>query len=184
VFDHVGKVAFACISERCDEELFRAHVKDLGYSAVVFHGTDPSGVPIYHTNVMMAIHSTTAVICLDAIADQAERQQVYEDLGQHHDVVDISFEQMNSFCGNTLEVQNRYGEKYLVMSRTAHDAFDEDQRQRLSVDKQLLPITIPTLEAVGGGSARCMLAEVFLSPRVAARPSHDVRCDTATATVA
>jgi hypothetical protein len=171
VFDHASKVAYGCISERCDEELFRAHVKGQGYKAIVFHAYDQRGVPIYHTNVMMAIQSATAAICLEAITDPSERRQIFDALRQHHEVIDISRAQMNSFCGNMLEVQNRYGEKYLVLSRTAYDSFGPEQRQRLSVDKQLLPITIPTLEAVGGGSARCMLAEIFLPPLPVASPA-------------
>jgi hypothetical protein len=182
VFDHAHKIAYGCISERCDEELFRDHVEMLGYEAVVFRAYDHSGVPIYHTNVMMAIHSTTAVICLEAITDSAERSRVFEALRQHHDVIDISYQQMYSFCGNLLEVENGYGEKYLVLSQTAYHAFDEVQRDRLSADKQLLPISIPTLEAIGGGSARCMLAEIFLPPLpVKSRPATDIFRDTATA---
>lgn len=162
VFDHQAKVAYGCISERCDVDLFTSHVESLGYRPVAFHAYDPSGVPIYHTNVMLAIQSTTAVICSEAIPDPAERQQVLDLLRADHTVIDIGFDQLNSFCGNVLEIENRHGDKLLVMSQTAYQAFDEPQRQQLAQDKKILPISIPTIEVSGGGSIRCMLAEIFL----------------------
>lgn len=164
IFDHIQKIAYACVSQRCDTELFKRHVMSLGYEPIAFHAYDPSGTPIYHTNVMMGIQSTTAVICSEAITDVTERQKVLESLARNHQVVDISFEQMNSFCGNVLELENRYGDKLLAMSQTAYNGFSKQQRQILGTDKKLVPINIPTIEAIGGGSVRCMLAEIFLHP--------------------
>lgn len=164
VFDHLARVAYGCISERCNEELFNQHVTSLGYRPVTFHAYDDQGVPIYHTNVMMALQSTTAVICSEAITDPDERKLVVETLKSTHKVIDISPEQMTSFCGNVLELENVRGEKYLALSRSAYDAFTPAQRKILANDKTLLPTDIPTIESVGGGSMRCMLAEVFLEP--------------------
>lgn len=162
IFDHINKLAYGCLSERCDQDLFNSHVANLGYQSVLFEAFDQVGVPIYHTNVMMGIQSTTVVICSEAIADPSQRAQVLGLLSRDRQVVDISFEQMGAFCGNVLEVENSYGGKVLVLSQSAYDAFTPEQRQQLSLDKALVPISIPTIEQAGGGSARCMLAEIFL----------------------
>lgn len=163
IFDHIHKIAYACASVRCDEQLFRDHVTSLGYTPVLFHAYDEQGVPIYHTNVLMGIQTTTAVICLDAITDPKERQLVRDSLkNTGHEVIDISYAQMNSFCGNTLELHNQNDKRLLAMSQTAYDNFTPEQRRQLEVDKTLVPLAIPTIETIGGGSARCMLAELFL----------------------
>lgn len=162
IFDHVHKIVYGCLSPRCDEQLFRDHATELGYQPVCFKAY-ANGAAIYHTNVLMGVQSSTAVICLEAITDDAERQMVKESLARTgHEIVDITLEQMNKFAGNVLEVQNTKGEKFLVMSQTAHDAFTSAQRAVLGQDKTLLPMTIPTIETIGGGSARCMMAEIFL----------------------
>ncbi len=113
----------------------------------------------------MGLQSTTAVICPETITDTAERAKVLDLLGQSRQVVDISFNQMSHFCGNVLEVQDQSGEKILVVSQSAFDAFSQNQLNVLSADKTLLTLNIPTIEKIGGGSARCMLAEIFL-PKV------------------
>lgn len=162
VFDHLNKIAYACISDRCDKELFIQHAKDLGYRPVAFYGYDDAGEAIYHTNVMLAIQTTTAVVCLEAIRDISERKLVHDMLAKHRDVIEISFDQMRAFCGNVLEVVNRQGDKYLIMSKTAHHGFRQSELKALSRDKTLLPVSIPTIELASGGSIRCMLAEIFL----------------------
>lgn len=168
IFDHPNKIAYGCLSVRCDEALFTAHVTELGYEPVVFHAYDEHGTAIYHTNVLMGVQSTTAVVCLDAIRDAAERQLVISSLEKTgHDVINISHAQMNSFCGNVLELESPRGERLLALSQTAYDNFTQQQRTRLSVDKILVPLAVPTIEAIGGGSVRCMLAELFLEPNAA-----------------
>lgn len=162
VFDHPNKLAYGVISPRCSEELFKNHVTQLGYKPVLFSAVDAKGQPVYHTNVVMGVQSTTAVICGEAIKDEAEREHVLSKLRQHQAVVDITLDQMNNFCGNVIEAQNDQGKLFLIMSRTAHDNFSPEQRDILSEDKELLPVDIPTIETIGGGSARCMVAEVFL----------------------
>lgn len=167
IFDHVNKIAYACISPRCDEQLFKDHMKDLGYDPVAFHAYGLDGVPVYHTNVMMGIQSETAVICAEAITDEEERNMVLTRLKETgHKVVEITQQQMSQFCGNVLELHNEAGERYLVMSQSAFDGFDAKQREVLSKDKTLIPLAIPTIETIGGGSVRCMLAEVFLPGRI------------------
>lgn len=167
VFDHVNKIAYACISPRCDEQLFRDHVTDLGYEPVAFHAYGTDGVAIYHTNVMMGVQSETAVLCAEAITDEQERHMVLKKLEDSgHKPVIITQEQLRKFCGNVLELHNEAGDRYLVMSQSAFDALTPTQREALSQDKTLIPLAIPTIEAIGGGSMRCMLAEVFLPGRI------------------
>lgn len=163
IFDHENKVAYGCVSPRCDASLFTNHTLELGYKPILFHAYGMDGTAVYHTNVLMGIQSTTAVICAEAITDEKERMHVLETLkNTGHEVVEITQEQMASFCGNVLELRNESGERFLAMSQTAYDNFTDEQRTRLSKDKILLPCDVTTIETIGGGSVRCMLGEVFL----------------------
>lgn len=163
IFDHENKIAYGCISPRCDASLFVNHSLALGYQPILFHAYGADGTAIYHTNVLMGIQSTTAVICAEAITDEQERTHVVETLkNTGHDVVEITQDQLTSFCGNVLELRNDIGERFLAMSQTAYDNFTDEQRTRLGKDKQLLPFDVTTIETIGGGSVRCMLGEVFL----------------------
>lgn len=166
IFDHVYKYVYGCISPRCDERLFLEHAHVLGYEPVLFRAYDQNGTAIYHTNVLMGVQSTTAVVCAEAITDPTERALVLATL-EHtgHEIVEITQAQMAAFAGNVLEVRNPAGKRFLVLSQTAYDALTQEQRAVLQQDKTLLPINIPTIETIGGGSARCMLAEIFLPPR-------------------
>jgi hypothetical protein len=164
IFDHKNKIAYGCVSIRCDAELFTTHARALGYTPAVFHAYDENGIAIYHTNVLMGVQTSTAVVCLDAISDMAERKNFVHSLETTgHTIVDISYAQMEAFCGNVLELENPRGEKFLAMSQTAYDNFTPDQRHILARDKTLLPLAIPTIESIGGGSVRCMLGEIFLT---------------------
>lgn len=166
IFDHKNKLVFASLSTRCHEALFLEHARELGYRPVVFRAFDRQGAPVYHTNVVMGIQSTSAVVCSEAITDDQERQQALEALvSTGRRVVEIDQWQMENFCGNVLEVANRRGERHLVLSQTAFDNFTPEQRKLLEEDKTLVPVAIPIIEAEGGGSARCMMAEIFLSPK-------------------
>lgn len=166
IFDHIAKVVYGCRSIRCDETLFREHAHILGYEPIIFDAFDANGFPIYHTNVLMGVQTATAVVCLDAIRDARQRENLVSNLtSTGHDIIAISHEQMNAFCGNVLELTNRTGQRFLAMSQHAYDAFSPEQRKRLSKDKILLPLSIPTIETIGGGSVRCMLAEIFLPRR-------------------
>lgn len=163
IFDHCNKIVYGCVSPRCDAALFTQHAQQLGYKSLLFHAYGVDGTAIYHTNVLMGIESTTAVICAEAIPDEIERAAVIESLIQTgHEVVPISQHQMSAFCGNVLELTNDRGDRFLAMSQTAYDAFTPEQRAILAHDKTLLPFGIPTIESIGGGSVRCMLGEIFL----------------------
>ncbi len=170
VIDHDNEIVYAAESLRCDREQFANFVQARRYrEGVLFRTAGSSGNPIYHTNVMMSIGDRFALVCADCIVDPLEREDVRARLRATHHVVEISMEQMErSFCGNILQVRDRRGQAVIVMSRTAHDGFTSEQREELARFGRLAPVDIPTIEEVGGGSARCMMAEVFLPRMVTA----------------
>ncbi|WP_035565158.1 citrulline utilization hydrolase CtlX [Hymenobacter sp. IS2118] len=169
IFDHEHRVAYAGLSPRTDADLFEQVAQQLGYRPVAFRATDARGQEIYHTNVMMCVGPGVAVVCLDSIADAAERAAVVASLtATGHEIVDISQEQVGQFAGNMLALAPATGgQPLLVLSQQAHDALTPNQRQTLERHAALVPLAIPTIETVGGGSARCMLAEVFLPTKPA-----------------
>ncbi len=163
IFDHQHKLAYACLSPRTDAELLEALCQAIGYQKVVFHSVDGNGQDIYHTNVMMALGESFVVICMDSVRDAAERAMLeakFKETGK--EIVDISLGQMNAFAGNMLQVRNLQGQTILVMSSTAYHALSPAQIQQLEAHTRLLHVPINTIETYGGGSARCMMAEVFL----------------------
>ena len=163
VLDHVHHVAYAGISARTDEGLFLRVCELLSYRPVVFHAFDAHGREIYHTNVMMCIGDGFCIVCLASIADGAERSRVESSLRESSlELVDITFGQMAHFAGNMLAVKSRTGESLLVCSRQAAESLAAEQRATLERYARLVSLPIPTIEQLGGGSARCMMAEVFL----------------------
>ena len=161
VLDRKNKIAYACISERTDETLFMTFCKKMNYTPVLFHAHDQRGLMIYHTNVLMCMADRYVVICLDAVYDQAEREQLIEQFtATQKEVINISFHQMDHFCGNMLQVKNKHGEYFLVMSTQAFKHLDADQVKRLEAYQPIIHSDITTIETLGGGSARCMMAEL------------------------
>ncbi|KUG07252.1 citrulline utilization hydrolase CtlX [Solirubrum puertoriconensis] len=166
VFDHPNRVAYACLSPRTDAALLHQVADMLGYRSVAFHAHNMQGQAIYHTNVMMCVGPQFAVVCLESITDPAEREQVAEALrNTGHELVEISQVQVAQFAGNMLALESDTGKALLVMSGQAHAALTDAQRAQLQRYCQLVPLAIPTIETIGGGSARCMLAEVYLPRR-------------------
>lgn len=166
VFDHVHRVAYAGLSARTAPELLQEVCAQLGYQPVAFRSYDAQGQEIYHTNVMMCVGAGFAVVCLESIRNEVERAAVVDSLtATGHELVAISLEQVSRFAGNMLTLRPAAGPELLVMSQSAYDALTPSQRHRLSHHAMLLPCAIPTIETIGGGSARCMLAEVFLPAR-------------------
>lgn len=167
IFDHENKIVYGCISPRCDASLFTSHALELGYKPILFRAYGPDGIAVYHTNVLMGIQSTTAVICAEAITDPSDRELVITSLETTgHTIIEITQAQMAAFCGNVLELHNDAGDAFIAMSQTAYNNFTAKQRKILSHDKTLLPFSIPTIETIGGGSVRCMLGENFLPKKV------------------
>ncbi len=165
ILDHVNKIAYAALSERTDKSLLLQFCHDFGYNAVHFianQTVDGNRLPIYHTNVMMCVADRYAVICLDSIDNADERSAVVDSLGKTgKEIIAISEDQMHHFAGNMLQVENNAGKQFLVMSQTAYKSLNQEQIDRLSSYNDFIVVAIPTIERVGGGSARCMMAEVF-----------------------
>lgn len=158
IFDHVHRVAYACLSPRTDRDLFIEVCKLLNYEPIYFHSVNDKGQAIYHTNVMMAMGDEYVVICLDSIQDKHERAHVEEKLTQtHHEIISISLDQVNQFAGNMLQLQTTSDKKILVMSQLAYQSLSQWQIKQLSKFVELVPIAIPTIETIGGGSVRCMM---------------------------
>lgn len=167
VIDHDNKVIYSCYSPRTDVSVLEKFANANKYRAIVFFATDKGGQAVYHTNVVMTLADDFALLCVEAIEEEWELiaiRQLLDSSG--HDVIPITKDQMHCFAGNMLQVKNNKGEKFLVMSQTAFDSLDDEQKDELSSRCKLLPISIPTIEQVEGGSVRCMMAEIFLTIKV------------------
>lgn len=166
IFDHDYKIAYGSVSLRLDEELFRNFCSKFGFTPIVFHSYQNVGdqrLPIYHTNVMMCVAEQFVVICLDCIDDEMEREKVQEVIkSSNKELIEISEDQLQQFAGNMLQVQNEEGDKFLVMSETAYKSLTKEQVERIENYCEIIYADLNTIETNGGGSARCMLAEVFL----------------------
>ncbi len=170
IFDHDHKIAYGSVSLRLDEELFRQFCQKFGFRPVVFHSYQNAGdqrLPIYHTNVMMCVADKFVVICLDCIDDELEREKVQEVIkSTGKEIIEISEDQLQQFAGNMLQVQNEAGDKFLVMSETAYKSLTPAQIQNIEKYCEIIYSDLNTIETNGGGSARCMLAEVFLPKNI------------------
>jgi hypothetical protein len=163
VLDRTHKIAYACLSPRTNEQLFHDWCNQMGYRPCAFHSVDEKGSEIYHTNVMMCVADRYVVICLDSIRNPEEREQVHETIrSTGKELIEISYEQMNRFAGNMLQVKNSEGTCLLVMSSQAYNALTAGQVAQLEAYNPILHSDLTTIETNGGGSARCMMAEVFL----------------------
>lgn len=166
VLDRENKIAYACLSPRTDEEVLATFCEHAGYKPLLFNAVDHNGKAIYHTNVLMAIAAKYVVICLDAISDDEEAEQVIDAISESgKEIIAISFEQMNHFAGNMLEVYNGKSESLIVMSQAAWESLDDEQKEVISCFSKPVYADIATIEKNGGGSVRCMMAEVWL-PRL------------------
>ncbi|MBP6037936.1 MAG: amidinotransferase [Candidatus Saccharimonas sp.] len=163
IFDHVYQRIYACHSDRTDPDLLYNVAKLMHYTPILFNAVDANGIPIYHTNVMMAIADNFAVICLEAIRDSTERNHVVQELtSSNRNIVDISLRQVASFAGNVIQLTGSNGVHYLVMSQSALDAYTEQQLSIIRSNCEVIAAPLDTIETNGGGSARCMIAEVCL----------------------
>lgn len=163
VLDRDNKIAYACLSPRTDKKILTEFCEKMGYTAISFTAVDAGGQPIYHTNVMMCVADAFVVICMDSIPDTAEKQQLRNSFTQTgKQLIEISFDQMNHFAGNMLQVHNSEGKKFLVMSSQAYHSLTGAQLAAIEHFNPIIHSDISTIETNGGGSARCMMAEVFL----------------------
>jgi hypothetical protein len=166
VLDRENRTAYAALSERTDKTLFLKYCEDLRFTPCCFTANQTVGdkrLPVYHTNVMMCVADRYAVVCLDSVDDKAERRGIVRSLSAGgKEIIEITEVQMAHFAGNMLQVENRAGEKWLVMSETAAGSLSGNQIERLRAYNGILRIPVPTIEQQGGGSVRCMIAEIFL----------------------
>lgn len=166
IFDRKNKKAYLSISERSNEKIFDELCKNLNYKKIIFNSYQSVGKerkPIYHTNVMMSIGENYAIICADSIDNQEEREKVIEELRiDNKNIIFITENQVENFLGNTLELKNKEGKYFIVMSTTAYKSLTVEQLIEIEKTNTIIPVSIPTIEKYGGGSARCMMAEIFL----------------------
>jgi len=166
ILDRQNQKAYCALSPRADEELFIEFCEDFEYTPVIFTANQTvngAREAIYHTNVMMCVAETFAVICLSCIDDKKERKYVLKSLKEDKkEVIDISEEQVTNFAGNMLQVQGANNERILIMSQSAYDCLTKDQINRIQKHCKIISSSLSTIETCGGGSARCMMAEVFL----------------------
>ena len=169
IFDHDNKLAYGSVSLRLDEQLFREFCEKFGFEPVVFHSYQTANnerLPIYHTNVMMCVADQFVVICLDCIDDETERVNVVNAIvNSGKEIIEISESQMQRFAGNMLQLQNPEGKKFLVMSLSAYQSLTPEQISNIEKYSEIIYSDLETIETNGGGSARCMLAEVFLEKK-------------------
>jgi hypothetical protein len=169
VLDHVTRVAYAARSNRANPIALERFCTNFGYEPMAFDATNEAGVPVYHTNVMMTIATDFVMVGLDMIADTQRRREVIERLtSPGRAVVGLSYEQINNFAGNAIELRGRNG-RVLALSQRAYDSLRDEQRDVISRSCTLLPLDVPTIE-LAGGSVRCMIAGIHLDRRPVAAP--------------
>lgn len=163
VLDRENKICYACLSPRTHTEVLNDFAQKLDYRTVTFTSLDANGKEVYHTNVMMCVAKKYVVICLESIKDEKERENVIFTIHQTgKEIVPISLAQMNQFAGNMLELHNAQGESLLVMSEQAYKSLNQKQIEQIQQYSKIVYAPLYTIETNGGGSARCMLAEVHL----------------------
>ncbi len=160
-FDHVNKIVYAALSARTSRALVEKWAAMTGLEAVIFDTTSHTGKPVYHTDLVMHIGETLAAVCADCIVDE-DRARVLDSLSRTHEVMELSVDQLQAFCGNALAVLGKGGEKILAMSGTAYEALSQDQLKAIARHyTRIIHSPLPTIEKYGGGSARCLMLELF-----------------------
>lgn len=162
IFDHLHRKAYASLSSRTNADLLDQLCKKLSYEPITFSSKDINGNAVYHTNVLMAIGTGYCILCEDAIGSVEERQKVRDSLTNDQiGIIKISLDQMYRFAGNMIELTSDDGQKFLIMSKTAYDSLTSDQIAQIKLYADPLVIDVSTIEKYGGGSIRCMIAELF-----------------------
>ncbi|MEI6311407.1 MAG: arginine deiminase-related protein [Bacteroidota bacterium] len=164
IFDHDNKLVYACLSPRTDKHLLAEFADKIDYKPVIFNSFKSNGQAQYHTNVVMCVGKSFVVICLDSITDKKERKLVEDTIkSTKKEIIEISREQLeNHFAGNMLQIQNKQGDLFLVMSERALKSLNDEQLDQIQNHCDILTAPIYLIEEIGGGSARCMMAEIFL----------------------
>lgn len=168
VLDRDLKLAYACLSPRTDKTVLETWCRAMDYQPIVFEAVDGSGLPIYHTNVVMCVADRYVVVCMDSLPRTEDRELVGNTIAQSgKELISITMEQLNRFAGNMLQIASIQGETLLVMSSQAYHSLTPEQVNRLRSYNRIIHAPLNTIETNGGGSARCMMAEVFLERRIA-----------------
>lgn len=165
ILDRTNRVAYAALSPRTDAELFQWFCNDFGFKAVTFNATNSVGdnrSAIYHTNVMLSVAESFVVVCMESIENETEREMLAEQFrATNKDIIEINLAQMEHFAGNVLQVKNAEGKRFLVISQSGYNSLNDVQRAKLSSYNELIVVPVPTIEKYGGGSVRCMMAEIY-----------------------
>lgn len=163
VLDRVNRIAYACLSSRTQHDPLGDFAQQMDYEVLAFDAVDRDGVPIYHTNVLMNVGEELAVICDEAITRDDQREAVLNSLREtDHEIVSLSYDQLDAFAGNMMELRSEDGTRLLAMSQQAYDSLDDDQLQTLRGNGAIVTAAINNIESSAGGSVRCMLAEIHL----------------------
>ena len=161
VIDHENKIVFASLSQRTNKKALLEWNKKMKYEINTFESVDHNNEIIYHTNVVMSLADGFAIVCLDAIKEKKDRDVIQEKLSSKNELIIISKEQLHLFCGNCIGLKNNSGEQFIVMSTQAYHGFTEKQKNRMIRYATIIHSGLTTIETIGGGSARCMIAELF-----------------------
>jgi hypothetical protein len=163
VLDRVNKLAYACLSIRTQQNVLDIFCNESGYQTVTFKAVDQNGFAIYHTNVMMCVADKFVVICMEAVSNEEEKNRLISSFQKtNKEIIEIDYSQMNQFAGNMLQINNKESKSFLVMSERAHQSLNENQLKSISKYAEILSSPLTTIEDNGGGSARCMMAEIHL----------------------
>lgn len=163
VLDRDLRIAYACLSPRTEQIVLQEWCREMDYQSVIFDAVDANGMAIYHTNVVMCVGDRYVVICMDSLPKEEDKEKVRHIIDQSgKELIDITPEQLTHFAGNMLQVSNKQGEALLVMSTQAYESLIPEQVNRLRSYNRIIHAPLQTIETNGGGSARCMMAEVFL----------------------
>ncbi len=162
ILDRTNKILYGCLSERTNIEILEKFSVLMGYRKVYFHAFDDNNIAIYHTNVMMALAEEFCVVCLESIQDERERESLSNTLYESgKEIVNISLKQVGKFAGNMIQLKNKEGEKFMVMSEQAYRSLELKQIESIEKHCRILYSPLATIEKYGGGSARCMIAEIY-----------------------
>jgi len=168
ILDRQNKIAYACLGPRTNIKVMEKFAVLSNYQKVIFHATDENDLPIYHTNVIMSVCETFAIICLDCIKSEVERNMIIKQLeATGKKIIEITMDQVKAYAGNMLQVAQADGKGLVIMSEQAFRSLEPEQIKMITSESDFLYGTIPTIEKIGGGSVRCMMAEVFLPKKPA-----------------
>jgi len=167
IFDYINKIAYACVSQRTHPEVLENVASKIGFKAHTFSSVDENNKEIYHTNVMMCLGERFALVCTQSIRNEAEKEALIKSLTETgHEIIYLTYEQIGHFAGNALEVCNKKGDRFLIISKAGYDILTAEQKTVIEQYDEIVPIPLEVIETNGGGSARCMIADIRLPKKL------------------